>query len=81
MKEKWRAKMIRVSVEASEGALAQLVQITAPSIRHALKTVREGKPARRVRPLFPIDPEAISVPEILIRRKVAWGDDWQWKQR
>ncbi len=55
--------MIRVTVETGEGALTHQVQITAPSIKQALKVVGEGKPGRRVRLLFPIDPEAFFVAE------------------
>jgi hypothetical protein len=57
-----RAKMVSVTVEISEGALTQRVQITAPSIKQVLKMAGEGKPGRSVRPLFPIDPEAFFVP-------------------
>ena len=63
--------MIKVNVEISEGALTQLVQITAPSIKQALKMAGEGKPGRRVRLLFPIDPEAFFAPESPTQRKVA----------
>jgi hypothetical protein len=53
--------MIRVTVEIHEGALAYRVQITAPSIEHALEIAGAGKPGRRVRLVFPIDPEAFFV--------------------
>jgi hypothetical protein len=54
--------MIRVTVEVREGALTYRVRITAPSIERALEIVGEGKSGRRVRLLFPIDPEAFFVP-------------------
>ena len=55
--------MIRVTVEIREGALTYRVRVTAPSIERALEITGEGKPGRRVRLLFPIDPEAYFVPE------------------
>jgi hypothetical protein len=61
--------MIRVTVDISDGALTQQVQITPSFIKQALKMVREGKPARRLRLLFPIDPEAIFVPETTIKKR------------
>ena len=63
--------MIRETAEIGEGALTQRQQITAPSIEQALKMAGEGKPARRVRLLFPIDPKAFFVPVSLIQRKAA----------
>jgi hypothetical protein len=56
-------QMICVTIEIREGALKHRGQITAPSIERALKVARGGKPARRVRLLFPIDPEAFFIPE------------------
>jgi hypothetical protein len=53
--------MVRVTVEVREGALTNRVRVTAPSIERALEIVGEGKPGRRVRLLFPIDPEAFFV--------------------
>jgi len=50
--------MIRVSVEIREGALTYRARVTAPSIERALKIAGGGKPGRRVRLVFPIDPEA-----------------------
>ena len=63
--------MIRVTVEISEGPLTQRAQITAPSIKQALKLAGEGKPGRRVRLLFPIDPEAFFATESPTQRKAA----------
>ena len=54
--------MICVSVEISDGALTHRVQVTAPSIERALEITGEEMPGRRVRLLFPIDPEAFFVP-------------------
>lgn len=63
--------MIRVSVEIREGALTRRVRITAPSIKQALKMAGEGKPGRRARLVFPIDPEAFFVPESPTQREAA----------
>jgi hypothetical protein len=63
--------MIRVTAEIGEGALTQRAQITAPSIEQALKMAGEGKPSRRVRLVFPIDPKAFFVPISPIQRKAA----------
>jgi len=62
VKEMRSAKMICVSVEISDGALTHWVQVTAPSIERALEITGEEMPGRRVRLLFPIDPEAFFVP-------------------
>jgi hypothetical protein len=53
--------MIRVSVEIREGALTYRARGTAPSIERALEIVGEGKPSRRLRLLFPIDPNVFFV--------------------
>jgi hypothetical protein len=54
--------MVRVTVEVREGALTYRVRIIAPSIECALEIAGAGKKAgRRVRLLFPIDPEAFFV--------------------
>jgi hypothetical protein len=55
--------MLCVTIEVREGAATLRVRITAPSIERALKLAGDGVPARRVRLLFPIDPEAFFVPE------------------
>ena len=49
--------MIRVTVEIREGALTYRVRVSATSIERALEIAGEGKPGRRVRLLFPIDPD------------------------
>src|ERR671910_936002 len=64
-------RMICVSVQIREGALTYRVRVSAPSIEHALKIVREGKPGRRVRLVFPIDPKAYFVPENSDQREAA----------
>jgi hypothetical protein len=53
--------MICVTVEGREGGLTYRVRVTAPSIERALKIVGGVKPGRRVRLVFPIDPEAFFV--------------------
>jgi hypothetical protein len=55
--------MICVTVEISENALTRCTRITTPSIERALKIVGAGEPDRRVRLVFPIDPEAFFVPK------------------
>jgi hypothetical protein len=55
-------EMKRVTVEIREGALTYQVLVTAPSIERALEIAGEGKPGRRVRLVFPIDPEVFFVP-------------------
>jgi len=54
--------MICVTVEIREGALTHRARVIAPSIERALKIAGGGKPGRRMRLVFPIDPEAFSVP-------------------
>jgi hypothetical protein len=54
--------MIRVTVEVREGALTYRVRVTAPSIERAIKITGDGKPGRRVRLVFPIDPEVFFLP-------------------
>jgi hypothetical protein len=55
--------MICVTVEIRDGALTRRVQFTSSSIARALELAGEGKPGRRMRLVFPIDPEAYFVPE------------------
>jgi hypothetical protein len=57
-------KMIRVTVEIREDALAHRTRVTAPSIERALKIAGGGKPGRSVRLVFPIEPEAFFVTEV-----------------
>jgi hypothetical protein len=54
--------MICVTVEIPEGALTHRARVIAPSIERALKIAGEGKAGRRVRLVFPIDPEVFFVP-------------------
>ncbi len=63
--------MICVTVEVREGALTRRVQITAPSIERVLELAGEGKPGRRVRLVFPIDPEVFFVFTDLGQREAA----------
>jgi hypothetical protein len=53
--------MVRVAVEVREGAFTYRVRIIAASIERALEIAGAGKAGRRVRLLFPIDPEAFFV--------------------
>jgi hypothetical protein len=55
-------EMIRVTVEIRESALTYRVRVTATSIKRAVEIAGEGKPGRRVRLLFPIDPEVFFLP-------------------
>jgi hypothetical protein len=55
-------EMIWVTVEIREDVLTYRVRVTAPSIERALEIAGEGKPDRRVRLIFPIDPEVFFVP-------------------
>ncbi len=62
-KEKKRsAQMICVTVEIREGTITRRARLTTSSIEQALKLAGGGKPDRRVRLVFPIDPEAFFVP-------------------
>ena len=63
--------MIRIVVEIHEGALTCRTRVTAPSIERALKIAGGGKPGRRVRLVFPIEPEAFFVTEVPGRREAA----------
>jgi hypothetical protein len=55
-------EMIRVTVEIREGALTYRVRVTDTSIERALEIAGEGKPGRRVRLVYPIDPDVFFVP-------------------
>ena len=63
--------MICVTVEIGEGTLTRWVWITAPSIERALKIARAGKPSRRARLVFPIDPEAFFDSEGSVQKEAA----------
>lgn len=54
-------KPICVTVEVLEKAVSRRARITAPSIARALELAGDGTPGRRVRLLFPIDPEGFFV--------------------
>jgi len=71
VKEIRTTKMICVTVEIREGALTHRARVNAPSIERALKIVGGGKLGRRVRLVFPIDPEAFFVPGNHDRREAA----------
>jgi hypothetical protein len=64
-------QMICVTVEVREDAVARRMRIIASSIERAMKMARGGKPGRRARLLFPIDPEIFFVPEDRDRREAA----------
>jgi hypothetical protein len=61
-RRKRNTEMIQVTVEVREGALTYWAGVTAPSIERAVEIAGEGKPGRRVRLIFPIDPEVFFVP-------------------
>ena len=63
--------MIRVAVEIREGALTHRRQVTAPSIERALLSARGGGPGRKVRLIFPIEPEVFFVSEVPGRKEAA----------
>ena len=63
--------MISVTVEIREDALTHRTRVTAPSIERALKIAGGGKPGRRVRIVFPIDPEAFFVTADPVRKEAA----------
>jgi hypothetical protein len=63
--------MICIVVEIHEGALTHRTRVTAPSIERALKIAGGGKPDRRVRLIFPIEPEAFFVTEVPGRKEAA----------
>jgi hypothetical protein len=65
------AEMIRVAIEIREGALTHRTRVTAPSIERALKIAGGGKPGRRVRLTFPIEPETFFVTEFPGRKEAA----------
>jgi hypothetical protein len=64
-------EMIRVTVEIRESALTYRVRVAATSIERALEIAGEGKPGRRVRLLFPIDPEVYFIPSASGTRREA----------
>jgi hypothetical protein len=49
--------MIGDTVESKEKAISHRVRVTAPSIERALELAREGISGRKVRLVFPIQPE------------------------
>ena len=63
--------MICVTVEIHEGAHTCRARVTAPSIPRALRIAGDGSLGRRVRLVFPIDPQAFFVPGDHDRRGAA----------
>jgi hypothetical protein len=61
--QKRKTGMICVTIAMREGPLTRRVRIRAPSIERALEIAGYGKPGRKVRLLFPIDPEAFFMAE------------------
>jgi len=64
-------EMIRTTVEVHEGSVTYRVRITASCTERALEIARQGKPGRRVRTVFPIDPYAFFAPEGSISEEAA----------
>jgi hypothetical protein len=64
-------EMIRVTVEIRESALTYRVRVSATSIKRAVEIAGEGKPGRRVRLVFPIDPEVYFIPSASGTRREA----------
>lgn len=61
--------LISVTVMILDQSTSRRARITVPSIARALELAGDGKPGRRVRVVFPIDPEAFfaeSAPVITI---------------
>jgi hypothetical protein len=54
--------MMRVTDEVRERTLTYRGRVTAPTVERALEIVGEGKSGRRVRLVFPIDPEIFYIP-------------------
>ena len=63
--------MISVAVEIREGALTHRTRVTAPSIERALLSARGGEPGRKVRLIFPIEPDVFFVSEVPGRKEAA----------
>ncbi len=53
--------LICLTVEIQERGTSQRARIIAPDIARALEIAGDGKPERRVRVVFPIDPESFFV--------------------
>jgi hypothetical protein len=62
VKEMRSTRMICVAVKIHESALTRQARVSAPSIARALRIAGDGRPGRRVRLVFPIDPEAFFAP-------------------
>jgi hypothetical protein len=68
---KENTKMIRIAVEIHEGALTHRTRVTSPSIERALLSARGEGPGRKVRLIFPIEPEVFFVSEVPDRKEAA----------
>lgn len=54
-----KGSLICVTVKVRTSVTSWRTKITAPSITRALELAGDGKPGRRVRVVFPIDPEEL----------------------
>ena len=63
--------MICVTVEICEGAITRRARFTTSSIERALELAGGGKPGRRVRLVFPIEPEAFFATQVHGRQEAA----------
>jgi hypothetical protein len=70
-KEKRSAKMICVTIEIREGATTRRAKVTTSTIERALELAGGGKPGRRVRLVFPIEPEAFFATQVPGRQEAA----------
>jgi hypothetical protein len=61
--------MIRVTIEAKEPGTSRRFLVTAQSIERALELAGKDRPGRKVRVVFPIDPDLFfaggGVPEVV----------------
>ena len=70
-KEKPSAQLIWVTLEIREGTLTYRTRVRTSSIERALKIAGGGKIGRKVRLIFPIDSEDLSMPEVPSQDKAA----------
>jgi hypothetical protein len=63
--------MIHVTLEISEGAITRRARFTTSSIQRALELAGGGKPGRRVRLVFPTEPEAYLATRVPGRQEAA----------
>jgi hypothetical protein len=50
--------MIQVTIEVKGNTVSQRVRVTAPNVEQALELAGASRPDKRVRVVFPIEPEA-----------------------